>query len=114
MEYAAGAELVGFTMIAGVSVAHLAVRGETGRQVRRNFGETLPIALACFAFLFLTRTIGEYSEVGALLYAGGRVGYLALTPRPVRAARRYAWALSVAGLVGLVTQVVAGAAAMLG
>ena len=77
-------------------------------------GSTLPIALACYAFLFLTWLYGEYSEAGALLYAGGRAGYLLLTLRPLRGVRKYAWALSIAGLVGLVSQVVVGAAALLG
>ena len=82
------------------------MRGELGAQVRRNFAETFPIFAGGVAALWAAGGFGEYSATGVSLYAAGRVLYLVLSVRPLRRVRKFSWALSVAGLIGLGVQLV--------
>ena len=105
-------------ILAAVSVAALAgaqflIRGDQGTVIRRNFAETFPFALVAFAAIFLTQSVGKYGEAGAILYALGRFGYVLLSARPLRPARKFAWALSIAGLIGLVIQAVIGVSGLM-
>lgn len=99
-------EPLGLFLMAVLGVLQRFVRGEQGAIVRRNFAETFPLFVGLVSLLWAYEAFGAYSRSGVLLYAFGRTAYLVLSLRPVRPARRYAWALSVAGLVGLLAQLV--------
>ena len=89
-----------------LGAAQYAVRGGLGDQVRRNFAETFPVFAGGIALLWIADGLGDYSGKGAALYLAGRVLYLLLSAAPVRSFRKFAWALSVAGLIGVGAQAI--------
>lgn len=86
---------------AALGSSQLALRGELGAQVRRNFAETFPVFVLLAAIAVASGTQADAVQGGALLYLAGRVAYLVLSARPLRPVRKFAWALSIAGLIGL-------------
>ena len=76
---------------------------DAARAARRNFEATFPVFAASVLALAALHGFGRYSLNGAVIYAGARVLYLAMTyvGKPLRS---YVWALSIAGLIGCVGQ----------
>lgn len=103
-------ELYCLITAAGLGLAQSVLRGDLGRQVRRNYAETFPLFALLVGVVLAQGSGGEMSANGALLYVTGRVLYLLLSVRPLRSVRKFAWALSVAGLIGLAAEVVVRAA----
>ena len=100
-------ELACLAFVAVLAITQGVIGGEQGVLIRRNLAETFPLAVLLVALLSATGSYGEFSRTGALLYAAGRLAYFALTLRAVRTFRRFAWASSVAGLIGLALQLAA-------
>jgi uncharacterized MAPEG superfamily protein len=98
-------EPLGLFLMGVLGVLQGLVRGEQGVVIRRNFAETFPLFVGLVSLLWAYERFGEFSRAGVLLYVFGRLAYPALSLRALRRIRRYAWALSVAGLVGLFVQV---------
>ena len=99
-------ELLALMATAALGLAQLVLRGQLGTQVRRNFAETFPAFALLVACVLMADAGGTFSARGAVLFAAGRLGYLVLSVRPLRPVRRFAWALAVAGLIGLAAQMV--------
>ncbi len=74
----------------------LFLRGEAV-QIHRNFAETLPIFLGVLVGLTALDGFGDWSQQGAVMYVASRYAYAVLTLTYPRV-RKWAWALSVAGL----------------
>jgi len=72
-----------------------------GRLMRAqaNFFETFPLAIAAVLLLSLTGTQSWWTELGALLWLGGRVVYLPLYAAGVPMLRSVAFIVSLAGIV---------------
>lgn len=73
-------------------------------QVHRNFNETFWFVLAGLLILSLTGAHGEWSANGAVFYAVGRWLYFLLSVTKHTAIRKYSWALSMVGFVGVFAQ----------
>ena len=76
---------------------------DAARAARRNFEATFPVFAGSVLALAVLHGFGRYSLNGAVIYAAARLLYLAMTyvGKPLRS---YAWALSIAGLIGCVGQ----------
>lgn len=79
---------------------------EPVRQIHRNFSETFYLFAACVIALHWLGGFGPWSQKGAALYAAGRFLYLIFSVAPLRPFRRWMWALSIAGIVGCVAELV--------
>lgn len=86
----------------GAAQALMTQRSETLQQIHRNFSETFYLFGAGVLALALLDGFGPWSFKGALAYASGRALYLVLSVKPLRALRKWAWAASIAGIVGVV------------
>lgn len=88
----------------GALQAFVAGRVAQVLQIHRNFSETAYLFAALVLCLSLFDGFGAWSERGAVVYAAGRALYLCLSFRPLRPARKWAWALSIAGIAGCVAE----------
>lgn len=98
--------IVEITILLGVCLygavqATLTLRSETLQQIHRNFSETFYLFGAGTLALVLLNGFGPWSFKGAIAYASGRALYLVLSVKPLRALRKWAWAASIAGIVGV-------------
>lgn len=84
----------------GAVQALLQGRVEALQQVHRNFSETFYLFGASVLMLSMLEGFGAWSFKGAIAYAAGRLLYLALSMKPTRPLRKWAWAISMAGIVG--------------
>ncbi len=73
---------------------------EPMRQIHRNFSETFYLFAICILLLHALNAFGNWSLKGAVVYAAGRALYLVFSIQQLRPARRWAWAVSIAGVVG--------------
>ncbi len=87
--------------IYGATQGLLSARSETLQQVHRNFSETFYVFAASLLALAMLEGFGPWSFKGAIAYAVGRALYLLLSVKPLRGWRKWGWAISVAGIVGV-------------
>lgn len=73
-------------------------------QIQRNFNETFWLVLAGLLILSLIDGHGEWSANGAIFYAVGRWLYFLLSVTKQMPIRKYSWALSMVGFVGVFAQ----------
>ncbi|MGD9800206.1 MAG: MAPEG family protein [Parvularculaceae bacterium] len=78
--------------------------GATIQQIHRNFSETFFLFGASVLTLEFLNGFGPWSLKGAAAYAVGRALYLAMSVKPMRPLRRWAWAVSIAGIVGCLAE----------
>lgn len=90
----------------GAAQAALMGRSETLQQVHRNFSETFFLFSAGILLVPLVGTYGTWTAEGSLVYAVGRTAYLGLSWGAVRRLRKWAWAASIAGIVGVLADFV--------
>lgn len=90
--------------IYGAAQALLTGVGAVVQQVHRNFSETFFLFGASVLALELLDGFGPWSMKGAAAYAVGRALYLAMSVSPMRPLRRWAWAASIAGIVGCIAE----------
>lgn len=76
------------------------------QQVHRNFSETAFLFMFAVLFLSVVDGFGAWSQKGALAYAIGRGLYLSLSIESFRPFRKWAWAISIAGIVGCIGELV--------
>ncbi|MGE0046263.1 MAG: MAPEG family protein, partial [Hyphomonadaceae bacterium] len=76
------------------------------QQIHRNFSETFYLFGAGVLALQMLDGFGAWSLKGAIAYAAGRALYLLLSLKPTRGFRKWAWATSLAGIVGIWAEVV--------
>lgn len=86
--------------VGGTVQALLLGRVEALRQIHRNFSETFYFFGTSILLLSMLDGFGAWSFKGAIAYAAGRLSYLALSVKPTRPLRKWAWAISIAGIVG--------------
>ena len=89
----------------GAAQAAVMGRSETLQQVHRNFSETFFLFSAGILLILLVGTFGAWSAKGSVVYAAGRAAYLALSWGTARKLRKWAWAVSIAGIVGVLADV---------
>lgn len=84
--------------------------GVAGRLERalRNFAETFPFFAAAVLMLALLHRSTPHSELGAQLYFWSRVVYVPLYAAGVSYVRTLAWALSLAGLLMVLSPLLYG------
>lgn len=87
--------------IYGAAQALTTQRSETLQQVHRNFSETFYLFAAGVLALAMLDGFGPWSFKGAIAYAAGRTLYLLLSVKPARGLRKWGWAVSIAGIVGV-------------
>ena len=92
--------------IYGAAQAAVMGRSETLQQVHRNFSETFFLFSAGILLIPLVGTFGVWSAKGSVVYAAGRAAYLALSWGAARKLRKWAWAASIAGIVGVLADFV--------
>lgn len=99
---------VGNTYTVGPRDEDLKPVGLAGRMDRaqRNFLETFPIFVAGVLMLTLLKREGALSEVGALMYLGGRIVFLPLYAIGVPWLRTFSWNAATLGLALLMVQIV--------
>lgn len=95
--------------IYGAIQALLAGRFEVLRQVHRNFSETYYLFSAIILALAGLDSFGGWSTQGAVVYAAGRLLYLALSMKSLRSIRKWAWATSMAGITGCAAELIRSA-----
>lgn len=95
--------------IYGALQALLTGRFEVLRQVHRNFSETYYLFSAVTLALAGLDAFGGWSMQGAVIYAAGRLLYLALSIRSLRPIRKWAWATSMAGISGCAAELIRSA-----
>jgi uncharacterized MAPEG superfamily protein len=105
--------LLGVCLYGAVQAA-LAQRSETLQQVHRNFSETFYLFAAATLALVLLDAFGPWSLKGAIVYGAGRALYLVLSMKPLRGLRKWAWAASIAGIVGVIAELTKALWAMAG
>ena len=88
----------------GAVQAALTQRSETLQQIHRNFSETFYLFGAGTIALAMLHGFGPWSFKGAIAYAGGRALYLLLSMKPLRAWRKWGWAVSIAGIAGVLAE----------
>lgn len=88
----------------GAAQALLTQRSETLQQIHRNFSETFYLFGAGTIALVLLNGFGPWSLKGAMAYAAGRTLYLMLSMKPLRSLRKWGWAISIAGIVGVLAE----------
>jgi uncharacterized MAPEG superfamily protein len=79
---------------------------EPVRQIHRNFSETFYLFAACVVALHWLGGFGPWSQKGAAVYSAGRFLYLIFSVPQLRPFRRWTWAVSIAGIVGCVAELV--------
>ncbi|MGD9967566.1 MAG: MAPEG family protein [Hyphomonadaceae bacterium] len=90
----------------GAAQASVSQRNETLQQIHRNYSETSYLFAAATLALLLLNGFGPWSLKGALVYAAGRALYLILSVKPLRSLRKWGWAVSIAGIVGVLGELV--------
>jgi uncharacterized MAPEG superfamily protein len=75
------------------------------QQIHRNFSETFYLFAVCVLALHALDAFGAWSQKGAIVYAVGRALYLIVSAPPLRVVRKWAWAISLAGIVGCAAEV---------
>jgi uncharacterized MAPEG superfamily protein len=93
----------------GAAQAAVMGRSETLQQVHRNFSETFFLFAAGILLIPLVGTFGAWSAKGSVVYAVGRAAYLGLSWGAARQLRKWAWAASIAGITGVLADVVRNA-----
>ncbi len=88
----------------GAVQAPLGQFSETLQQIHRNFSETFYLFAAGVIALAMLEGFGPWSLKGAVVYAAGRGSYLILSVKPLRGLRRWGWAASIAGVVGVLAE----------
>ncbi|NJM35125.1 MAG: hypothetical protein HC850_10930 [Rhodomicrobium sp.] len=88
----------------GAAQALLTGFGAGVQQIHRNFSETFFLFGASVLSLEFLDGFGPWSLKGAAAYAVGRALYLAMSWKPMRPLRRWAWAVSIAGIVGSIAE----------
>lgn len=88
----------------GAVQAVLGGEGHPLQQVHRNFSETFYLFGASVLGLLILDAFGSWSMKGAIAYAAGRAAYLAFSAPPLRFLRKWAWAVSIAGIVGVAAE----------
>ncbi len=88
----------------GAAQAALTQRSETLQQIHRNFSETFYLFGAGLVSLALLDGFGPWSLKGAIFYGAGRSLYLLLSIKPLRSLRKWGWAVSIAGIVGVLAE----------
>lgn len=83
----------------------IAGRFKWAEQVHRNFSETVFVFVLPILCLASADGFGSWSFKGACAYAAGRGLYLLLSIRRLRPFRKWAWAISVSGIVGCIGEV---------
>lgn len=78
---------------------------EPMRQIHRNFSETFYLFAICILLLHALNGFGNWSLKGAVVYAAGRALYLVFSIQQLRPVRKWAWAVSIAGIVGCMGEV---------
>lgn len=99
------AALLGVCLYGAVQ-AFAAGGSATLQQVHRNFSETFYLFGAGVLALGWLGAFGPWSSKGAVTYAAGRAIYLALSIAPLRRFRKWAWAISMAGVVGVLAELI--------
>jgi uncharacterized MAPEG superfamily protein len=81
-------------------------KGLAGRldRAQRNFVETFAIFAAAVLMAHMLDRNGALSEVGALLYIGGRIAFLPLYAWGVPWLRTFSWNIATLGLVLVMVQ----------
>lgn len=79
---------------------------EPMRQIHRNFSETFYLFALCVLALHGLGGFGSWSMQGAAVYAAGRFLYIVFSIPQLRPLRRWTWALSIAGIVGCLAELV--------
>lgn len=82
------------------------------QQIHRNFSETFPLFAASVVALSMMNGFGPWSVKGAVAYAAGRMLYLVLSVEPTRSLRKWAWAVSIAGIAGCLAELVRAGASL--
>lgn len=100
--------------IYGATQGLLSARSETLQQIHRNFSETFYVFAASILALAMLDGFGLWSFKGAVAYAVGRALYLVLSVKPLRAWRKWGWAVSIAGIVGVLAELARAIWAMTG
>jgi uncharacterized MAPEG superfamily protein len=95
--------------IYGAIQAMLTGRLEELRQIHRNFSETYYLFSAIILALAALDSFGGWSMQGAVVYAAGRLLYLALSIKSLRSIRKWAWATSMAGITGCAAELIRSA-----
>ena len=88
----------------GAAQALLTQGRETLQQIHRNFSETFYLFGAGTVALAMLNGFGPWSLKGAMAYAAGRALYLILSAKPLRSLRKWGWAISIAGIVGVLAE----------
>lgn len=88
----------------GAVQAALSGEGQPLRQIHRNYSESFYLFGAAVLGLQMLSAFGPWSLKGAGAYAAGRAAYLMLSVPPLRSLRKWAWATSIAGIVGVVSE----------
>lgn len=88
----------------GAVQGSLSTRSEAPQQIHRNFSETFYVFAAAILALAMLDGFGPWSFKGAIAYAVGRALYLFLSLKPLRAWRKWGWAVSIAGIVGVLAE----------
>ena len=73
-------------------------------QIHRNFSETSFLFATSVLALSILNGFGPWSLKGAIVYAAGRTLYLLFSIAPLRPYRKWAWAISIAGIVGCLAE----------
>lgn len=96
----------------GAVQAFVTSRSEMLQQIHRNFSETFYLFGAGVLALQMLDGFGAWSFKGAIAYAAGRALYLLLSLKPTRGFRKWAWATSLAGIVGVWAELIHTAIAL--
>jgi uncharacterized MAPEG superfamily protein len=80
-------------------------------QIHRNFSETSFLFAASVLGLSAVNGFGPWSLKGAAAYAAGRTLYVLFSVAPLRTYRKWAWAASIAGIVGCLAELARATAA---
>ncbi len=75
-------------------------------EIHRNFSETSYVFAVSVLGLSSINGFGPWSLKGAAVYAAGRALYALLSVAPLRAYRKWAWAASIAGILGCLAELV--------
>jgi uncharacterized MAPEG superfamily protein len=95
--------------IYGAIQAVLTGRLDGLRQIHRNFSETYYLFSAIILALAMVGSFGGWSMQGAVAYAAGRLLYLILSVKLLRSVRKWAWAISIAGIIGCAAELIRSA-----
>ena len=86
--------------VLGLTQVILSSRHHKFPQIQRNFSETYFVVIVCFLITLILGGGGSQAVTAASFYFVGRIAYVALTLIDQPNVRKYAWAISMVGVIG--------------